>query len=67
MYASEKLEYIMYADRQSLSKEEVGRYVYSCPCPSLLLLRLLSDEALVDIGDHTCRGQKEKGLHGKHL
>jgi len=47
----------MCADRQSLNTEEVGPYVYMSP--SLLLLRLLGDQALVDVGDHTCGGRKE--------
>jgi len=49
--------YIMCADRQSLNTEEVGPYVYMSP--SLLLLCLLGDQALVDVGDHTCGGRKE--------
>lgn len=42
------------AQTESLNTEEVGPYVYVSP--SLLLLRLLGDQALVDVGDHTCGG-----------
>lgn len=53
------------AQTESLNTEEVGPYVYVSP--SLLLLRLLGDQALVDIGDHTCGGWKEDGLCEKHF